>query len=443
MKLTAKSLRDSWIHFFESRGHKVIASHSVIPPKEDKSTLFVNAGLCVLKKEFISQGEERVCQSFTSVQKVIRTVDIESIEKDGWHSTYFEMMGNFSVGSYFKKEAISYSVEFLDQFLKLDLSKLVITVHKDDLESEVIWRNLLGEEVKILKMDKENFWEVGDGPCGPCTEIYYDRGQEFDPENKYLELLEKSIDNERFIEIWNIVFSQYWAENGNYIELKNKNIDTGAGLERVVSILENSKNVFFSSLFYPIIQEIESISLKKYSSKLTEEDAQFQVIADHLRTSIILLGEELTPSGKGRGYVLRKLMRRIFVALFLLDVKHFEEHLPTLIQKTLNVLSGLYPELQDRYSSMLAEFLKENLSFQKVLNNCYGKINHILSSNKEKLEEQIFTLVEREGSPLPVIRKICKDNNVQFSEEILKNLMEQHSQKSKNVKFSNAFNLKI
>ncbi|RAO95235.1 hypothetical protein DNK47_00925 [Mycoplasma wenyonii] len=440
--MTAKSLRDSWIQFFESKGHKVIESHSVIPPEEDKSTLFVNAGLCVLKKAFISKGEERVCESFTSVQKVIRTVDIESIEKDGWHSTYFEMMGNFSVGSYFKKEAIGYAVEFLDQVLNLDLSKLVITVHKDDQESEAIWRELLGQETRILRLDKANFWEVGEGPCGPCTEIYFDRGIEFDPKSQGLKLLQESIDNERYIEIWNIVFSQYWAEKGQYIELKNKNIDTGAGLERVISILEGSKNVFYSSLFYPIIREIESLSRKKYNTEAIETSAQFQIVSDHLRTLTILLGEGLTPSGKGRGYVLRKLMRRVFVSLYLLDIKDLEIALAKLLWKALDLVSELYSYLKPKYPEMLSELLKEGSSFQKVLNRTQKQINLILSKSTDNLEEQLFTLVEREGAPLPVIKKILGEKQVKFSEEIFKELMEQHSQKSKNTKFSAAFELK-
>lgn len=438
--MKARELRDSWINFFESKGHKIIESHSVIPPEEDKSTLFVNAGLCVLKKAFISKGEERVSQSFTSVQKVIRTVDIESIEKDGWHSTYFEMMGNFSVGSYFKREAIGFSVEFLDKVLRLELNKLVITVHKDDQESEAIWKELLGENTVIIKLDKANFWEVGDGPCGPCTEIYFDRGVEFDIENKGLELLQYSIDNERYIEIWNIVFSQYWAEKGNYIELKNKNIDTGAGLERVVTILEGAKNIFFSSLFYPIIQEIERLSGKKYNPELTKESAQFQIVADHLRTLVILLGEGLTPSGKGRGYVLRKLMRRVFVSLYLLELK--ESAIPNLLQKSVDLVSELYPALKSKHSELLAEILKESTSFQKVLEKTQKRIQEIISNKTESLEEQLFTLVEREGAPLPVLKKLLRENKVDYSETRLKELQEEHSQKSKNTKFSTAFELK-
>lgn len=438
IKVSPAELKELWIKYFSSKGHEVIPPHSLIPPEYDKSTLFINSGLCAIKKSFI-EGNEASSKICTSIQKVVRTVDITSIEEDSWHSTYFEMMGNFSIGGYFKREAIQYAIEFLITLLKINKNNLVITVYEEDSESELIWRELLGEEIPILKLGKANFWEIGEGPCGPCTEIYYDRGEKYDLENKSLKLLTEGINNERYIEIWNIVFSQFWVtKDKEYLELKRKNIDTGAGLERIITILEEAENIFYSSCFYPLIKKIEELSIQNYSSS----KAHFQIIADHLRTLTLLIGEGVSPSNKGRGYVVKKLIRRVATSLKILGIKDYLNALPSLLEISISLLSPLHSFLLEKIENIKEIILSECQIFEKVLNNFYKRIIQELEQKNNNLEERLFILVEREGAPLALIEKVLSERKVDFSKEKFLKLFEEHRNKSKNAKFSNAFDLK-
>ncbi|CCE66689.1 alanine--tRNA ligase-related protein [Candidatus Mycoplasma haematominutum] len=444
MNITALELRDAWLNFFREREHQIVPPLSLIPPQDDKSTLFINSGLCAIKKEFISQ-DSSTPKMFTSVQKVVRTVDMSSIEKDVWHSTYFEMMGNFSIGGYFKKEAIKYAVEFLKNVLKIDASKLVVTIHKDDAESAIIWKEHLGEYAPILKLGKENFWEIGDGPCGPCTEIYYDRGRKYDQKGLGLQLIEKNIDNARYIEIWNIVFSQYWKKGNEYIELERKNIDTGAGFERLITILEQAENIYHSSLFKPLIEGLERFTHFRYFS---ENDSlpdhlksHFQVAADHLRTATILLSEGVVPDKKGRGYVVRKLLRRAFVSICILEILEVEPAIVLLSQIAIKSLLPIHPELKKNVVWLQDQMLLEYKVFFKILRNMEHKIEKSFKSSHLEAEQKIFTLIEREGVPLPLIEKVLGEKKINFSRDKLDQLLMQHQQKSKNEKFSDGFEL--
>ncbi|ADX97846.1 alanine--tRNA ligase-related protein [Mycoplasma suis] len=441
VKLSPAKLKETWINYFSSNGHEVIPPHSLIPPEYDKSTLFVNAGLGAIKKLFIESSDKP--QMFTSIQKVVRTVDITSIEEDSWHSTYFEMMGNFSIGGYFKREAIGYAVEFLLSLLKIDKNRLVITIYEKDSESESIWKELLGENTPILKLGKANFWEIGEGPCGPCTEIYYDRGEKYDKNNLGVELIKQGINNDRYIEIWNIVFSQFWAKNGEYEELKRKNIDTGAGLERVITIIEEAENIFHSSCFSPLIKEVEKLSGKSYY--LASEDsplkAHFQIISDHIRTLTLIVGEGILPSNKGRGYVVKKLLRRVATSLNILGVSNCLEALSSLLDISVELLSPLHSFLSEQQKNIKEIVMAEYQSFEKVLNNFYKKIFKEIENPENNLEERLFTLVEREGAPFALIEKILVEKEINFSREKFNELYENHKNKSKNAKFSSGFDL--
>ncbi|AFO51765.1 alanyl-tRNA ligase [Candidatus Mycoplasma haematolamae str. Purdue] len=440
--ITPAELKTIWLDYFKSKGHTVIDSHSLIPPENDKSTLFINSGMCAIKQYFISGAKN---QMFTSVQKVVRTVDITSIEEDAWHSTYFEMMGNFSIGGYFKREAVEYAVEFLLKHLKLDPKNFVITVHEEDSETEDIWRSLLGSDISILRLGSSNFWEIGEGPCGPCTEIYYDRGEKYDPKGLSTKLISENIPNDRYIEIWNIVFSQYWAKEGKYEELETKNIDTGAGLERLITILEEAEDVFHSSQFSPLIKEIEANSRFTYYGVNPEGGyrvkAQFQVIADHLRTLTLLLGEGLTPSNKGRGYVLRKLLRRSIVGLYILEVSDISSSLRSLSEKIFDILVGLHPFLEGKLPEIQEKILSEYEGFKKILESFDSKIQREISNREGGLEQRLFTLVEREGVPYALIEKMVTESNTPFSREAYEECSLKHQSKSKNEKFLGGFDL--
>ena len=274
--LKSSEIRQMWLDFFKSKGHSVEPSASLIPVK-DKTLLWINAGVASLKKYF-DGTEKPLNPRITNAQKCIRTNDIENVGKTARHHTFFEMLGNFSIGDYFKDDAVKWAFELLTdpKWFAFDKDKLYMTVYSSDDYAKKLWMDLGIEESHIIPLE-ENFWEIGEGPCGPCTEIFYDRGEKFDKRGK--ELIEQDIENDRFIEIWNIVFSQYNAKEGvkreNYKELPSKNIDTGCGLERLSCVMQEVSTNYDTDLFMPIIQEIEKVSNVKYEGQMA-----FKVIAD-------------------------------------------------------------------------------------------------------------------------------------------------------------------
>lgn len=306
--MKASEIRSKWLEFFASKGHKIEPSASLVP-HNDPSLLWINAGMAPLKAYFdgrVKPDNPRIANS----QKCIRTNDIENVGKTRRHHTFFEMLGNFSIGDYFKEEAITWAWEFLTgkEWIGFDPERLSVTVYPEDEEAYKFWNEKIGLPAeRIIKLD-ENFWDIGEGPCGPCTEIFYDRGDAYgdlsDPE------CYAGGENERFLEVWNLVFSQFnHNKDGSYTPLPNKNIDTGAGLERFASILQNVNSNFDTDLFQPIIAKTAELSGVKYGEK-EETDVAFKVIADHIRTVAFAVADGVLPSNEGRGYVIRRLLRR-------------------------------------------------------------------------------------------------------------------------------------
>ena len=307
--MTSTEIRQMWLDFFKSKGHHVEQGASLIP-KNDPTLLWINAGVAALKKYF-DGSEIPPSRRITNAQKCIRTNDIENVG-DATHHTFFEMLGNFSIGDYFRKEVIPWAVELLtsEKWFGFPKEKLYMTYHPDDLETKKCWMDAGIEESHLIKKE-DNFWEIGEGPCGPDTEVHFDRGEAFDPDHIGIKLLEDDMEgNFRYVEIWNIVFSQFNSEPGKkrseYKELPSKNIDTGAGLERFVNVIQGKETNFETDLFWPIIEATQDLSGKKYE----DNKRAFRVIADHIRAITFATSDGEMFSNEGRGYVLRRLLRR-------------------------------------------------------------------------------------------------------------------------------------
>ena len=349
--------------FFIERGHSEIESASLIP-KDDPTVLWINAGVTPLKKYFdgtIVPSNRRL----VSCQKCIRTGDIEEVGKTARHHTFFQMLGNFSVGDYFKKEALPWALELLTspKYFDMDKDKLYITVYPDDEETYNIWISLGIKPSHLIKL-KNNFWEIGPGPSGPDTEIFYDRGEKYDPNRKGISMLENEEENDRYIEIWNNVLSQFNAIEGvpreEYPELPSKNIDTGMGVERMACILQNTETNYETDLFMPIMNEIENISHIKYEGKM-----EFKVIADHIRTLVFALSDGAVFENVGRGYVLRRLLRRAVRMGRKLGIG--TEFMSSLVDVVVENYKEVYPELVENTNKIKELISKEELLFQKTL----------------------------------------------------------------------------
>ena len=350
--LTGQEIRMRWVKFFESKGHKVFPSVSLVP-QGDKSLLWVNAGVTGLKKYF-DGSEIPSNRRITNVQKCIRTNDIENVGHTARHHTFFEMLGNFSIGDYFRDEVIPWAFELLtseDVGFGFPKEKLYITYNPMDTASRDLWikQGMIPDHMIPLE---GNFWQIGEGPCGPDTEMFFDRGEDYDPEHKGIDLLKNDEENDRYIEIWNIVFSQFNSEPGKkrseYKELPSKNIDTGAGLERFVNVIQGKDTNFETDLFWPIIEEVQKISGKKYE----DNKRAFRVIADHIRTITFALADGETFSNEGRGYVLRRLLRRAERYGKVLGIDH--PFLFNLSDIVYDIMKDFYP-----YIGSKLEFLKK------------------------------------------------------------------------------------
>ena len=307
-KMTGNEIIRTYIEFFKERGHSEIESASLIP-HDDPTVLWINAGVTPLKKYFdgtIVPQNRRM----TSCQKCIRTGDIESVGRTARHHTFFQMLGNFSVGDYFKTEALTWAFELLTspKYFNIDKEKLYVTIYPSDKDAYNLWIKLGMPKDHIIKL-RNNFWEIGPGPSGPDSEIFYDRGPKYDPDKQGIKMLEKELENDRYIEIWNNVFSQYNAVEGvprdKYEELPSKNIDTGMGVERMACIMQQTETNYETDLFMPIMNKLEEIVLIKYLGQM-----EFKVIADHIRTLTFALSDGASFENFGRGYVLRRLLRR-------------------------------------------------------------------------------------------------------------------------------------
>lgn len=429
--MTAAEIREMWLHFFESKKHKVEASASLVP-QNDPTLLWINAGVAPLKKYF-DGSETPVNPRITNVQKCIRTNDIDNVGKTARHHTFFEMLGNFSIGNYFKKEAIEWGYELLTdpKWFAFPVDKLYMTYYPDDIEAKNVWLSLGIEESHIIPRE-DNFWEIGPGPCGPDTEIYFDRGESYDSRGK--ELIEDDLENERFIEIWNIVFSQFNSKPGltrdNYPELPNKNIDTGAGLERFACVIQKTKTNFETDLFFPIIKHTEKISGIEYHDQMA-----FKVIADHIKALTFAISDGAILSNEGRGYVLRRLLRRAVKYGRKLNLN--EPFLYKLVDDVVEVMGVFYNNLYETKDIVKKIVLKEEEKFLETINEGEKHLLDAIEKEGKVISGQTaFKLYDTYGFPIELTVEYAEENQVTVDEESFKQELEKQKERSRNARTS-------
>ena len=420
--MTSNEIRNMWLSFFKSKGHHVEEGASLIPIN-DPTLLWINAGVAALKKYFdgsVIPQNPRIC----NVQKAIRTNDIENVGHTARHHTFFEMMGNFSIGDYFKNEAIEFAFELLtsEKYFAIPLDKLYMTYFPQDKDTYNKWISL-GVSKEHMIPCEDNFWEIGEGPCGPDSEIFFDRGEKYDSDHIGLDLLRKDINNDRYIEIWNIVFSQFNSKPGvprsEYQELPHKNIDTGAGLERFCCIMQDAPTNYETDLFMPIIKKCESLANVKYEG---EYKTSFKIIADHLRTCTFALADGAAFSNEGRGYVLRRLLRRAVRHGRKLGINH--EFLAMLVDEVINIMKDFYPYLIEKaeYIKNLVtieerKFLDKLTDGEKILNDLYNK-NHEISG------EDAFLLYDTYGYPFEITLEFAQEHGLTINKDVFDKAME-------------------
>ncbi|EFV36090.1 alanyl-tRNA synthetase [Gemella morbillorum M424] len=399
-----------YLDFFVEKGHKIEPSASLVPV-DDPSLLWINSGVATLKKYFDGR-EIPENPRITNSQKSIRTNDIENVGKTARHHTFFEMLGNFSIGDYFKPEAIAWAWEFLtsEKWLALEKEKLSVTVHPEDTEAYDIWRNVIGlPEDRIIRIEG-NFWDIGEGPSGPNTEIFYDRGPEADTWSPKEEMYPGG-ENDRYLEVWNVVFSQYnHNADGTYTELPAKNIDTGMGLERIVSVLQDVPTNFDTDLFIPIIREIEKLSGAKYGVS-KEQDVAFKVIADHIRTVTFAIADGALPSNEGRGYILRRLLRRAVRFAKILGLN--SSFMYKLTDIVAEIMIDYYPNVKESVSFVKDVILKEEDRFHETLHEGEAILTNIANEVKDTTKvisgEDAFKLYDTFGFPIELTEEYAEE----------------------------------
>jgi len=428
-KLTGNEIRKIWCEFWESKGHTIIESSSLIP-NDDPTVLWINAGVTPLKKYFdgsVIPENKRLA----SIQKCIRTNDIENVGLTARHQTFFEMLGNFSIGDYFKKEAITWAFEFLtsDKWLDISLDKLYMTIYSEDRTAYNTWRSLGVEKDHIILLEG-NFWEIGLGPSGPDSEIFFDRGEKYDPNHVGLDLLRKEIENDRYVEIWNNVFSQFNATPGldrrSYPELPHKNIDTGMGLERMASILQDVPSNFDTDIFMPIIDKISSICGKKY-----EGQAEFKIIADHIRTITFALADGANFGNTGRDYILRRLLRRSIRYSKKIGIERmFASDLVPVIAE---VMQEAYPYINEKVNMIIQKINTEEELFNRTLINGEKKLQELFLSDTKKISgEDAFKLYDTYGFPFELTEEYAKEHGFTVSKEEFDEYMSEQKRLARN-----------
>lgn len=424
--ITANQMRDMWFRFWQTKDHEVMESASLVPVN-DPTLLWINAGVTPLKKYFdgsVVPNNRRMCSS----QKCIRTNDIENVGKTARHQTFFEMLGNFSIGDYFKHDAIYWSWEFLtsDEWLGLEKEKLYITVYPTDQEAYDTWIEVGVSPDHIIRLE-DNFWEIGPGPSGPDSEIFYDRGEDYDPEHIGIRLLAEDIENDRYIEIWNNVFSQYNAKSGlsreEYPELPSKNIDTGMGLERIVSVLQGAETNFDTDLFLPIMDKISEISGKQYDGSMP-----FKVIADHVRTITLALADGANFGNNGRDYVLRRLLRRAVRYARMLGIER--PFMDELVSVVVGIMEYAYPYLIDQQEMVMAKIEKEEELFHRTLVNGEKRLFELFETSSDHTisGEEAFKLYDTFGFPFELTLEYATEKGFTISREAFDQCMKKQKE---------------
>ncbi|NQN57697.1 alanine--tRNA ligase [Streptococcus suis] len=410
--LSSAQIRQMWLDFWKSKGHSVEPSANLVPVN-DPTLLWINSGVATLKKYFdgsVIPDNPRI----TNAQKSIRTNDIENVGKTARHHTMFEMLGNFSIGNYFRDEAIEWGFELLTspEWFAFPKDKLYMTYYPDDVDSYNRWIALGVEPSHLIPLE-DNFWEIGAGPSGPDTEIFFDRGTDFDPENIGIRLLEEDIENDRYIEIWNIVLSQFNADpavpRSEYKELPNKNIDTGAGLERLAAIFQGAKTNFETDLFLPIIREVEKISGKTYDPD--GDNMSFKVIADHIRALSFAIGDGALPGNEGRGYVLRRLLRRASMHGQRLGIT--EPFLYKLVETVGNIMESYYPEVLEKRAFIEKIVKSEEESFARTIHTgsqfAEQLMDKLAAEGKSEIDgRDIFKLYDTYGFQVELTEELAE-----------------------------------
>lgn len=419
-QLTGSQIRQMFLDYFQSKGHMIEPGASLVP-HNDPTLLWINAGVAALKKYF--DGSEKPKNNrIANAQKSIRTNDIENVGKTARHHTFFEMLGNFSIGDYFKKEAIPFAWEFLTspEWIGFPKEKLYISVYTDDEEAYRIWTEVCGVDPShILKTD-DNFWEIGEGPGGPDSEIFFDRGEEYDPEGLGERLFFEEMENDRYIEVWNVVFSQYDCkpelDRKDYKELPQKNIDTGMGLERLVCLVQGGETNFDTDLFLPIIHETEKFT--KYSYADEENKMAFRVIADHIRTVTFALADGALFSNEGRGYVLRRVLRRAVRFAKKLDIQ--EAFMYKLVPVVYEIMKDFYPYLEEKLDYIARLVKAEEDRFHATLADGEKLLMQVMEEKKDTHVidgKTAFKLYDTYGFPLELTMEIAQESGYEVDKD--------------------------
>ncbi len=428
--LTTNEIRDIWLKFFEDKGHNVEESASLIP-NNDPTLLWINAGVAPLKKYFdgsvIPQNPRIV-----NAQKCIRTNDIDNVGKTARHQTFFEMLGNFSIGDYFRDEIIPWAWELLtsDKYYGFDKDLLYFTIYPTDEDTFNAWKNVGVEESHIIRTDY-NFWEIGEGPCGPCTEIFFDRGVEYG--DLTTDVIRDDIENDRYIEIWNIVFSQFNSkpnfDRKDYPELPSKNIDTGMGLERMSCVIQNVETNYETDTFMTIINEIEKLANVPYNGQMS-----YKVIADHVRTVVFAVTDGAVLSNEGRGYVLRRLLRRAIKHGKALGIE--KPFLYNLVDTVILAMGGFYTYLDSKKELVKKVIKIEEDKFFETLGHGEKILEEIILTNETKqlTGEQAFTLYDTYGFPLELTIEMAEDNGFTVDSEGFKVEMEKQKERARSAR---------
>ena len=433
-KYGLNELRRMYLEFFESKGHLKMNSFSLVP-HNDNSLLLINAGMAPLKPYFTGQ-EIPPCRRVTTCQKCIRTGDIENVGKTARHGTFFEMLGNFSFGDYFKKEAITWSWEFLTEVLEMDKDRLYPSVYEDDDEAFDLWNKMIGiPKERIFRFGKEdNFWEHGSGPCGPCSEIYYDRGEKYGCGKPDCTV---GCDCDRYMEIWNNVFTQFDNDGkGNYTELEHNNIDTGMGLERLASVVQDVDSIFDVDTIEALRNKVCEFANTTYHAD-EEKDVSIRLITDHIRSSTFMISDGIMPSNEGRGYVLRRLIRRAARHGRLLGIDG--TFLARLSETVIEGSKDGYPELEEKKEFIFRVLTQEESQFNKTIDQGLA----ILSEMEEELAngssktlkgEDVFKLYDTYGFPVDLTKEILEEKGYRIDEDGFKACMEEQRVKARSAR---------